>query len=85
MATVTRQQLMLQINALRADNPAWGDRIKQLVDAFEADEMTFDELQELIEDYRRQVQNDASISEAQTRTRTEVCLEMLFNLAKAVI
>jgi hypothetical protein len=85
MATVTRQQLMLQINALRADNPQWGDRLKQLVDSFEADEMTFDELKELIEDYRRQVQNDASISEAQTRTRTEVCLEMLFNLARAVI
>lgn len=76
---------MLQINALRAENPIWGDRIKQLVDAFEADEMSFDELKELIEDYRRQVQNDASIAEAQTRTRTEVCLEMLFNLAQAVI
>ncbi len=85
MATVNRQQLMLQINALRSEHPEWGNRLRELVEAFESDQMTFDELKELIEDYRRQVQNDASISEAQTRTRTEVCLEMLFNLAKAVI
>jgi FtsZ-binding cell division protein ZapB len=85
MATVTRQQLMLQINALRSQHPEWGNKIRDLVDAFESDQMSFDELQELIEDYRRQVQNDASIKEAQTRTQTEVCLEMLFNLARAVI
>lgn len=85
MATVTRQQLMLQINALRSEHLEWGNKIKELVDAFESDQMSFDELSELINDYRRQVENDASISEVGTRTRTEVCLEMLFNLAKAVI
>ena len=85
MATVTRQQLMLQINALRSEHLEWGNKIKELVDAFESDQMSFDELKELVEDYRRQIQNDASISEVGTRTRTEVCLEMLFNLAKAVI
>jgi len=85
MATVTRQQLMLQINVLCTEHLEWGNKIKELVDAFESDQMSFDELKELIEDYHRQVQNDASISEIGTRTRTEFCLEMLFNLAKAVI
>lgn len=85
MATVTRQQFMLQLNALRSEHPEWGNKIRELVEAFESDQMSFEELAELVADYRRQVENDASISEVGTRTRTEVCLEMLFNLAKAVI
>lgn len=85
MARITRQQFMLQLNALRSEHPVWGNKIQELVEAYEADQMTFEELSELVEDYRRQLENDASISEVGTRTRTEVCLEMLFNLAKAVV
>lgn len=80
----TRSQLMQQLGALKQEHPEWGSRIAELIDGFENDEISFSELQELIADYRRQVENDANISDVQIRTRCEVCLEMLMTLASAV-
>jgi hypothetical protein len=84
MATINRQHLLEEISSLSSANPKWGNRLSDLVKAFENDEVTFDELEELIKDYTRELENDQSISDVQIRTKTEVCLEMLFALAKAV-
>lgn len=84
MATINRQHLLEEIESLSSANPKWGKRLRELVTAFENDEVTFDELTELIKDYTRELENDQSISDVQIRTKTEVCLEMLFALAKAV-
>lgn len=84
MTTINRQHLIEEIESLRAVNPKWGNRLNDLVSAFENDEVTFDELAELIKDYTRELENDQSIVSVQTRTKTEVCLEMLLALAKAV-
>ncbi len=84
MTTLTRQHLLDEIADLKLANPKWGNRLQDLVTAFENDEVTFDELSELIKDYTREAENDKSIADAETRTKTEVCLEMLLALAKAV-
>ncbi len=84
MTTINRQHLIDEINDLKSANPKWGNRLQDLVTAFENDEVTFDELAELIKDYTREAENDKSIADAEIRTKTEVCLEMLFALAKAV-
>lgn len=80
----TRSQLMQQLGALREEHPEWGAKIEALIQGFEADEISLSELEELITDYRRKIENDASIKEAVIRTRCEVCLEMLISLARAV-
>lgn len=80
----TRSQLMQQLGALQEEHPEWGAKIEELVKGFESDEISLGELEELITDYRRKIENDASIREAVIRTRCEVCLEMLMTLAQAV-
>lgn len=80
----TRSQLIQQLGALKEEHPEWGQKIEELIQGFENDEISLAELEELIADYRRKLENDASIKEVVVRTRTEVCLEMLLSLAKAV-
>jgi hypothetical protein len=80
----TRSQLIQQLGALKEEHPEWGQKIEELIQGFENDEISLAELEELIADYRRRVENDASIQEVVIRTRAEVCLEMLLSLAKAV-
>jgi len=80
----TRSQLIQQLGALKEEHPEWGAKIAELVEGFESDEISLGELEELITDYRRKIENDASIREVVVRTRCEVCLEMLISLARAV-
>lgn len=79
-----RTELLEQIEQLQNENSPWGPRLAALVNEFENDLITFDELSEVIKDYRRELANEQAIAETQSRTRAEVCLEALFKLAQAV-
>lgn len=80
----TRSQLIQQLGALKEEHPEWGTKVEELIQGFESDEITLSELEDLVADYRRRIENDASIREVVIRTRCEVCLEMLISLARAV-
>ena len=82
---VTRNDLINTINEIAQENPKWADQISQLVDGFENDEISIGELSELIMDYNRQIENDASISEVELRVKIESAMEMLWSLARAVV
>lgn len=79
-----RIELLEEIERLQNERSPWGPKLASLVDDFENDRMTFDELAEIIEDYRRQLANEQAIADTQSRTRAETCLEALFKLAQAV-
>ena len=49
------------------------------------DEISFDELAELITDYKRQIENEEAIREVELRGKVEVALESLMALARAAI
>ena len=82
---MTRDDLIGIIHEIAQENPQWGENIAALVTRFENDEISFDELKELITDYKRQIENEEAISEVELRGKVEVALESLMILASAAL
>ena len=82
---MTRDDLIGIIHEIAQENPQWGENIAALVTGFENDEISFDELKELITDYKRQLENEDAINEVELRGKCEVALEALMSLAGAAL
>lgn len=82
---MTRDDLIAAIHEIAEENPQWGENIAALVTGFENDEISIDELAELITDYKRQIENEEAIAEVELRGKIEVALESLMALARAAV
>tara|TARA_B100002019_G_C21229870_1_gene579495 strand:+ start:212 stop:460 length:249 start_codon:yes stop_codon:yes gene_type:complete len=82
---MTRDDLIAAIHEIAEENPQWGENIAALVTGFENDEISMDELAELITDYKRQIENEEAIAEVELRGKVEVALESLLALARAAV
>jgi hypothetical protein len=82
---VSRDDLIKVIHEIANENPKWGENIAALVTGFENDEISFDELKELVTDYKRQLENEDAINEVELRGKCEVALEALMSLAGAAL
>jgi hypothetical protein len=78
---VSRDDLIKVIHEIANENPKWGENIAALVTGFENDEISFDELKELVTDYKRQLENEDAINEVELRGKCEVALMSLAGAA----